>query len=92
MSFLICRPAKFISATNTFPPSRPTLLYVRATLTLPLTPRSQLPMLAPVNQCASHNCTVDDATVTEIAAADPLPAAAQAIVDASGPRPGRWGW
>ena len=49
----------------------------------------QLPMLAPQNNCAAHNCTVDDATIFELAAGAPLPPEAQAIVDASGPRPAR---
>jgi len=49
----------------------------------------QLPMLPPQNNCAAQNCTVDEATIVQLPAGAPLPAAAQAIVDASGPRPAR---
>lgn len=49
----------------------------------------QDPMLMWQNNCADRNCTVDAPTVVEVPADAPLPPAAQAIVDASGPRPAR---
>jgi uncharacterized protein (DUF2249 family) len=42
------------------------------------------PMLPPQNNCAEHGCTVDEATIYELAAGAPWPADAQAIVDAAG--------
>jgi hypothetical protein len=39
---------------------------------------------APVNNCAAEGCVVDSGTVYSVPAGQPWPAAAQAIVDASG--------
>jgi len=49
----------------------------------------QDPMLRWQNNCATQNCTVDEATIFEVAAGAALPPEAQAIVDASGPRAAR---